>query len=116
MSSVVPLMMGASGPIIDRNKRDIRTPGQWLRELKENADEAYAAAYYALFFLGHYRGLWSRWYERRHGLVRRRSRRLQIHKEGQEEDGVCVERGSVGYAGGREEFGSAGGGFGSGYR
>jgi hypothetical protein len=33
-------MMGASGPIIDRNKRDIRTPGQWLRELKENADEA----------------------------------------------------------------------------
>lgn len=40
MSSVVPLMMGASGPIIDRNKRDIRTPGQWLRELKENADEA----------------------------------------------------------------------------
>src|SRR5215218_2430136 len=32
--------MGASGPIIDRNKRDIRTPGQWLRELKENADEA----------------------------------------------------------------------------
>lgn len=40
MSSVVPLMMGASGPIVDRNKRDIRTPGQWLRELKENADEA----------------------------------------------------------------------------
>lgn len=40
MSSVVPLVMGASGPIIDRNKRDIRTPGQWLRELKENADEA----------------------------------------------------------------------------
>jgi hypothetical protein len=38
--SVVPLMMGASGPIIDRYKRDIRTPGQWLRELKENADEA----------------------------------------------------------------------------
>jgi hypothetical protein len=37
---VVPLVMGASGPIIDRNKRDIRTPGQWLRELKENADEA----------------------------------------------------------------------------
>jgi hypothetical protein len=35
-------MMGASGPIIDRNKRDIRTPGQWLRELKENADEAQA--------------------------------------------------------------------------
>lgn len=32
--------MGASGPIVDRNKRDIRTPGQWLRELKENADEA----------------------------------------------------------------------------
>lgn len=41
--SVVPLVMGASGPIIDRNKRDIRTPGQWLRELKENADEADAA-------------------------------------------------------------------------
>jgi hypothetical protein len=40
MSQVRPLMMGASGPIIDRNKRDIRTPGQWLRELKENADEA----------------------------------------------------------------------------
>lgn len=40
MSSVKPLMMGASGPIVDRNKRDIRTPGQWLRELKENADEA----------------------------------------------------------------------------
>lgn len=38
--SVVPLVMGASGPIIDRNKRDIRTPGQWLRELKENAEEA----------------------------------------------------------------------------
>ncbi|MDQ2911241.1 MAG: ATP-binding protein [Actinomycetota bacterium] len=38
--SVVPLTMGASGPIIDRNKRDIRTPGQWLRELKENAEEA----------------------------------------------------------------------------
>jgi hypothetical protein len=40
MANVVPLMMGASGPIIERNKRDIRTPGQWLRELKENADEA----------------------------------------------------------------------------
>ena len=39
MSSVVPFVMGASGPIIDRNKRDIRTPGQWLRELRENADE-----------------------------------------------------------------------------
>jgi hypothetical protein len=37
---VLPLLMGASGPIVDRNKRDIRTPGQWLRELKENADEA----------------------------------------------------------------------------
>jgi len=30
-------------PIVDRNKRDIRTPGQWLRELKENADEAGAS-------------------------------------------------------------------------
>jgi hypothetical protein len=38
--TVVPLAMGASGPIIDRNKRDIRTPGQWLRELTENAEEA----------------------------------------------------------------------------
>jgi hypothetical protein len=38
--AVLPLMMGATGPIVDRNKRDIRTPGQWLRELKENADEA----------------------------------------------------------------------------
>jgi len=35
--------MGATGPIVDRNKRDIRTPGQWLRELKENADEAGAS-------------------------------------------------------------------------
>ena len=40
---VLPLLMGASGPIVDRNKRDIRTPGQWLRELKENADEAGAS-------------------------------------------------------------------------
>jgi hypothetical protein len=40
---VQPLLMGASGPIVDRNKRDIRTPGQWLRELKENADEAGAS-------------------------------------------------------------------------
>jgi hypothetical protein len=39
-TEVLPLLMGASGPIVDRNKRDIRTPGQWLRELKENADEA----------------------------------------------------------------------------
>lgn len=39
-AEVLPLLMGASGPIVDRNKRDIRTPGQWLRELKENADEA----------------------------------------------------------------------------
>jgi hypothetical protein len=41
-TQVLPLMMGATGPIVDRNKRDIRTPGQWLRELKENADEAEA--------------------------------------------------------------------------
>lgn len=40
---VLPLLMGATGPIVDRNKRDIRTPGQWLRELKENADEAGAS-------------------------------------------------------------------------
>src|SRR4051794_18259514 len=39
-TEVLPLLMGASGPIVDRNKRDIRTPGQWLRELNENADEA----------------------------------------------------------------------------
>jgi hypothetical protein len=39
-AEVLPLLMGATGPIVDRNKRDIRTPGQWLRELKENADEA----------------------------------------------------------------------------
>lgn len=39
-TQVLPLMLGATGPIVDRNKRDIRTPGQWLRELKENADEA----------------------------------------------------------------------------
>lgn len=43
MGDLLPMRIGDTRPIIDRNYRDITQPGQWLRETYRNAEEAEAA-------------------------------------------------------------------------